>query len=166
MGNQCNCTPPACADQASCNQFSTSHPMPSIRPCRHAHDEPPQGAQMSPSQCEAARAEPRARDAAHRLPAASAPEATTPASDTLPASLLELRTPSQLCCWANGCYPLPPVIPLSQQHALSKLSIRISIQLPGNAHKRLQELAAGVDGGAVQLRTIAVQQTTVLLDEE
>ncbi|KAF5841453.1 hypothetical protein DUNSADRAFT_12899 [Dunaliella salina] len=43
--------------------------------------------------------------------------------------------------------------------------MRISIQLPGNAHKRLQQVA-GVDGGSVQLRTIAVQQTTVLLDEE
>eukprot|EP00983_Pelagomonas_calceolata_P013812 442397-Pelagomonas_calceolata.AAC.2 len=104
-------------------------------------------------------------DAAHQLAAASEMEGAAAASDALPASLLELRTPSQLCCWANGCYPLPPVISLSQHQNQNYPRMRIAIQLPGNARKRLQQVA-GVDCGAVQLRTIAVQQTAVLLDEE
>eukprot|EP00983_Pelagomonas_calceolata_P047900 1140841-Pelagomonas_calceolata.AAC.7 len=118
---------------------------------------------MSPAQREAAQAEPNS-SAAHQLAAASVIEDTAAASDTLPASLLELRTPSQLCCWANGCYPLPPVIPLSRHHQ-DNPNTKIAIQMPENAHKRLQEVA-GVDGKRVQLRTIAVQSTKVLLDEE
>jgi len=65
-----------------------------------------------------------------------------------------------------GCFPLPPVVPLSQAGQRSTQGERVAIQLPESAQKRLREATEAEKTSHVQLRTIAIQKRTVLFDKE